>query len=84
MPGVRAICFLLPVIVWQASAQAPGDEDIRCLRRREQIADVYPPNTRMLLDSRNYEYLISGPLPHWRKLDADGTGNGVGTREDNN
>jgi len=32
----------------------------------------------MLMDSRNYEELISGSRPHWQQLDVDGTGFGVG------
>jgi len=32
----------------------------------------------MLMDSRNYEELISGSRPHWQQLDVDGTGIGVG------
>ena len=70
---------VLTVTVWQASAQqAPGDEDQRCLNERAMANDVYPPFTRMLMDSRNYEELISGSRPHWQQLDADGTGMGVG------
>ena len=65
---------VLTVTVWQASAQqAPGDEDQRCLNERAMANDVYPPFTRMLMDSRNYEELISGSRPHWQQLDADGT-----------
>jgi len=69
---------VLTVTVWQASAQAPGDEDTRCLNERATANDVYPPLTRMLMDSRNYEELISGSRPHWQQLDVDGTGFGVG------
>jgi len=32
----------------------------------------------MLMDSRNYEELISGSRPHWQQLDVDRTGFGVG------
>jgi len=70
--------MVLLVFVWQASAQAPGDEDIRCLNERAAANDVYPPLTTMLMDSRNYEELISGSHPHWQKLDVDGSGDGVG------
>ena len=69
---------VLTVTVWQASAQAPGDEDTRCLNERARANDVYPPLTKMLMDSRNYEELISGSRPHWQQLDVDGTGFGVG------
>jgi len=69
---------MLTATVWQASAQAPGDEDTRCLNERATANDVYPPFTRMLMDSRNYEELISGSRPHWQQLDVDGTGSGVG------
>jgi len=68
---------MLTATVWQASAQAPGDEDQRCLNERAQANDVYPPFTKMLMDSRNYEELISGSRPHWQQLDVDGTGFGV-------
>ena len=68
------------VTVWQASAQAPGDEDSRCLYLRAQTGDVYPPNTRMLMDTRNYEQLISGSRAVWQAQDVDGTGSGVGGR----
>ena len=70
--------MVLLVIVWQASAQAPGDEDQRCLNDRADANDVYPPLTRMLMDSRNYEELITGSRPDWQQLDVDGTGEGVG------
>ena len=79
--GVGVYSFLivgLAVTVWQASALAPGDEDTRCLIDRVRANDVYPPSTRMLMDSRNYEELISGSRPHWQQLDVDRTGFGVG------
>ena len=70
--------MVLLVTVWQASSQAPGDEDQRCLNDRADANDVYPPLTRMLMDSRNYEELITGSRPDWQQLDVDGTGEGVG------
>ena len=73
-----SVLLVLLVTVLQASAQAPGDEDQRCLTEHAQANDVYPPFTRMLMDSRNYEELISGSRPHWQQLDVDGTGSGVG------
>ena len=73
-----SVCVVILVTVWQASAQAPGDEDPRCLNERAQANDVYPPLTKMLMDSRNYEELISGSRPHWQQLNVDGTGFGVG------
>ena len=79
--GVGVYSFLivgLAVTVWQASAQAPGDEDQRCRNDRRQAGDVYPPATKMLMDSRNYEELISGSRPHWQRLNVDGKGFGVG------
>ena len=76
-----SLCLVLLVTVWQASAQAPGDENTRCLNERAQANDVYPPLTKMLMDSRNYEELISGSRPHWQQLDVDGTGFGVGLTE---
>jgi len=79
--GVGVWCFLiasLAVTVWHTSAQAPGDEDRRCLIDRVRANDVYPPSTKMLMDSRNYEELISGSRPHWQQLDVDGKGFGVG------
>ena len=72
-----SVLLVLLVTVWQASAQAPGDEDQRCLNDRSQAGDVYPPSTKMLMDSRNYEELISGSRPHWQQIDVDGTGFGV-------
>jgi len=84
LPGICAVYFILAVMVWQGAAQAPGDEDNRCVNERLLSNDVYPPNTRMLLDSRNYEDLISGSQPSWQELDVDGTGDGVGAREHNN
>jgi len=73
-----SVCMVLLVTVWQASSQAPGDEDQRCLNERAQANDIYPPFTKMLMDSRNYEELISGSRPNWQQLDVDGTGSGVG------
>ena len=73
-----SVCVVLLVTMWQASSQAPGDEDQRCLNERAFANDVYPPFTRMLMDSRNYEELISGSGPHWQQLDVDRTGFGVG------
>ena len=41
----------------------------------------YPPSVRMMLmDSRNYEQLITGSSAVWQSQDVDGTGNGVGGR----
>ena len=69
-------CLVLLVTVWQASAQAPGDEASRCVSQRGS----YPPNTRMLMDSRNYEQLITGSSAVWQAQDVDGTGSGVSMR----
>ena len=76
-----SVLLVLLVTVWQASAQAPGDEDQRCLNDRSRAGDVYPPLTKMLMDSRNYEELITGSRPHWQQLDVDGTGIGVGVTQ---
>ena len=71
-----SVCLVLLVTVWQVSAQAPNDEDSRCVSQRGS----YPPNTRMLMDSRNYEQLITGSSAVWQALDVDGTGDGVSLR----
>ena len=68
------VCLVLLVTVWQASAQAPGDEASNCVNQR----GAYPPNTRMLMDSRNYDQLITGAGAVWQAQNADGTGDGVG------
>ena len=75
-----SVCLVLLVTVWKASAQAPGDEDGRCVSERARTGDVYPPNTRMLIDSRNYEQLLIGSSAVWQALDVDGTGSGVSGR----
>ena len=71
------VCLVFLMAVLQASAQAPGDENNRCVSYR---GDVYPPNTRMLMDSRNYEQLITGSSAVWQALNVDGTGSGVSGR----
>ena len=71
-----SVCLVLLVAVWQASAQAPGDEDSGCVNQR----GPYPPNIQMLMDSRNYDQLITGSGAVWQALNADGTGSGVGGR----
>ena len=55
---------------------APGDEDSGCESQR----GPYPPNITMLMDSRNYEQLITGSGAVWQALDVDGAGRGVGGR----
>ena len=70
------VCLVLLAAVWQASAQAPGDEDTRCVNQR----GPYPPNITMLMDSRNYEQLITGSSAVWQALHVDGTGSGVSMR----
>ena len=67
-------CLVLLVVIWQASAQAPGDESSACVNLR----GPYPSNISMLMDSRNYEQLITGSGAVWQALDVDGTGTGVG------
>ena len=70
-----SVCLVMLVTVWQVSAQAPGDENTdRCGNQ------PYPPNIRMLMDSRNYEQLITGSSAVWQARDVDGTGRGVGGR----
>jgi len=55
-PGVSSFLIVsFAVTVWHTSAQAPGDEDQQCLNDRSAVGDVYPPDVRMLMDSRNYE-----------------------------
>ena len=71
-----SVCLVFLVTVWQASAQAPGDEDSRCVNMRGQ----YPLNIRMLMDTRNYEQLITGSSAVWQAQDVDGTGSGVSMR----
>ena len=71
-----SVCLVLLVTVWQALAQAPGDEDSTCVRQR----GAYAPNTRMLMDSHNYEQLITGSGAVWQARDVDGAGSGVGGR----
>ena len=68
------MCLVLLVAVWQASAQAPGDERVGCVNQRGS----YPPNISMLMDSRNYEQLITGSGAVWQALNVNGTGAGVG------
>ena len=76
-----SVCLVLLVTVWQASAQAPGDESSRCVNYlRAWTGDVYPPNTRMLMDSQNYDQLITGSSAVWQTVDVDGTGSGVSGR----
>ena len=69
-----SLCLVLLVAIWQASAQAPGDEISTCVNQR----GAYPPHISMLMDSRNYEQLITGSGAVWQALDVDGTGSGVG------
>ena len=69
-----SVCLVLLVAVWQVSAQAPGDEDSSCVNQR----GPYPPHISMLMDSRNYEQLITGSGAVWHALNVDGTGTGVG------
>ena len=70
------VYLALLVTVWQASAQAPGDEVSRCVNQRRS----YPPNTRMLMDSRNYEQLITGSSAVWQTQKVFGAGSGVGSQ----
>ena len=69
-----SLCLVLLVAIWQASAQAPGDEISTCVNQR----GAYPPHISMLMDSRNYEQLITGSGAVWQALNVDGTGSGVG------
>ena len=71
--GVHTFLLYGILAVWQASSQAPGDENARCVNQHAP----YPPNTRMLMDSRNYEQLITGSGAVWQALNVDGTGRGV-------
>ena len=70
------VVSVLLVTVWQASAQAPGDESSTCVNQR----GAYPPNIRMLMDSRNYVQLITGSGAVWQARNVDGAGSGVGGR----
>ena len=75
--SVSLVFLMVLVTMWQASAQAPGDENSRCVNQR---GDVYLSSIRMLMDSQNYEQLITGSSAVWQALDVDGTGSGVGGR----
>ena len=74
--SVCLVFLMVLVTVWQASAQAPGDESSRCVNQHGS----YPSSIRMLIDSRNYEQLITGSSAVWQARDVDGTGSGVGGR----
>ena len=71
-----SVWLVMLVTVCQASAQAPGDESSTCMYQR----GPYHPNTRVLMDSRNYDQLITGSGAVWQALNVDGTGSGVGGR----
>ena len=74
--GVGFLLAILAAVVCQASAKAPGDEASSCVNQR----GAYPQDTRMLMDSRNYEQLITGSGAVWQALNEDKTGSGVGGR----
>ena len=76
--SVCLVFLMVLVTMWQASAQAPGDENRRCVSQRGS----YPSSIRMLMDSRNYEQLITGSSAVWQARDVDGTGRGVSMRCD--
>ena len=71
--GIHTLLLYGMLAMWQASSQAPGDENAICVSERGS----YPPNTKMLMDSRNYEQLITGSGAVWQALNVDGTGRGV-------
>ena len=59
--------FLLSILLSVASASAPGDEQFFCT---DESTPVYPPSSRILMDSYNYINLLP---PHdkavWQQVD---------------
>ena len=66
---VLFIWLLVGVFPLAAVGQAPGDEDPFCKDSRCNVATTYPSNVTILMDSRNYAYLIGGV---WDQLERDG------------
>ena len=52
------MCGLLFFTLSPCSAQAPGDEDVRCTG--DENAPTYPDTVRNLMDSYNYVQLLPG------------------------
>ena len=66
---VLFIWLLVGVFPLAAVGQAPGDEDPFCKDSQCNVATTYPNNVTILMDSRNYAYLIGGV---WDQLERDG------------
>ena len=66
--GVLYAMILVSII----SARAPGDGDLFCstneLQSSGTIPPIYPPNSKILLDSYNYINLLP---PVWQAVDND-------------
>ena len=68
--------FLLSILLSVVSASTPGDEHSFCTDELQASATttppVYPPNSRILMDSYNYVSLLP---PHdmsvWQQVDND-------------
>ena len=52
------MCVLLFLVLSPCSAQAPGDEDVRCTSANN--APTYPVTVKNLMDSYNYVQVLPG------------------------
>ena len=83
------VLLLLGLLALQASAQAPGDEQLTPCNSSGalNLAHTYPNEWNLLMDSFNYRTLVSvdpvtpstpqAQRPVWQLLNSDGTGVGV-------
>ena len=69
-----SVLLLVAILVSMVSAGAPGDEDIFCTNDSYgvTIPPLYPPNSKILLDSYNYVNLLP-PQDNavWQAVDND-------------
>lgn len=68
MKNLLAVCVCLLHLYALAGAQAPGDEDDRCLQRTATIRPpTYPPNIMPLMESLYYLQLL-GENGAWKTI----------------
>ena len=76
---LRAQTALLAIgiLAGPSCAQAPGDEQRICTELLAALHPVYPNNVKRLMDTADYENLITGrtPAPVWQTVNADNNPN---------
>ena len=61
--------LMMVCVMGVSSQQAPGDESLACVTGA--VAQTYPDNWNVLMDTRSYRFLLDNDDAVWDQIDLD-------------